>query len=187
MMAKNGKWKKLLGHLKGIVPALVGVAGTAVGGPAAGGVLATIARSITGAGEDDDLDDVASRIFGDPAAMVEMEKLAVERQKNEDDARLREIALEIEGQRLVNETMRAELAAEDSWSRRWRPYFGFVAGTAFGIQVLGVTYVMVTGGDPNLIAAVAGLTVIWAPAMAVLGINGWTRGAEKKAKIECAG
>ena len=185
-MAKNGKWKKLLGHLKGLVPGLVGIAGTAVGGPAAGGVLATIARSITGQGDDVDLDDVASKLFGDPVAMVEMERLSIEREKNEDEAEIRKLAIGLEKQRLVNETMRAELAAEDPWSRRWRPYFGFVAGTAFGIQVLGVVYVMVTGGAPELIAQVAGLTVIWAPAMAVLGINGWTRGAEKKAKIENA-
>ncbi len=177
-------WKKLLKHLKNVAPMLVGVAGTAIGGPAAGGALANIARSITGKGEGVSLDDVASSLFGDPVMMLEMEKLAVEREKNEQDARLRELEIEFKQQELVNLTMRAEMQAEDPWSRRWRPYFGFVAGTSFGLQCIGVVYVMVTGGDPKLIAEVAGLTVIWAPAMAVLGITSWGRSKEKTARIE---
>jgi hypothetical protein len=179
------KWLKKVGeHLKGIAPMLVGAAGTALGGPAAGGVLATIMREVTGKGEGVDLDSIADEIFGSPELRYKLEELAVQRERMMHEARYRELQIEEQMQKNVNETMRAEATAEDPWTRRWRPYFGFVAGTAFGIQVLGVVYVMVTGGDPDLIAQVAGLTVIWAPAMAVLGINGWTRGKEKTARIE---
>jgi hypothetical protein len=183
-MPNSGKWKKLLGFLKKVAPAVVGVAGTAVAGPGAGGALATIARSLVGGSEDLDLDDVASKIFADPATMVEMERLAIQRERNEQDAEFEKLELEKERQEIVNLTMRAELQAEDPWSRRWRPYFGFVAATAFGLQIVGVVFIMVTGGDSDLIKEVAGMTVIWAPAMAVLGVTSWSRGVEKKARIE---
>ena len=181
-MAKNGKWKKLLGHLKGVVPGLVGIAGTAIGGPAAGGVLATIARQITGSAEDLDLDDVASKLFADPASMIEMEKLAIERERNEQESIHRRLTLQLEQQKVVAATMKAEFEAEDPYVRRWRPTFGYVAAYAFGIQATGVTYLLCTGGSPALITAFAGLTGIWAPAMAVLGITSWTRGKEKQAR-----
>jgi hypothetical protein len=174
-------WKKLLDHLKGIAPMVVGAAGTAAGGPLVGGVLANVARSITGKG---DLDDAAGAIFGDPDLMVKMEQLAVEREKNEQDAEIRRLELASKQQEMVNLTMQAEAKADDKWTRRWRPYFGYVAATAFGLQIVGVVYIMVTGGDPELIARVVSLTPIWTPALAVLGVTSWGRSQEKTARIK---
>lgn len=177
-------WKKLVKHFKKIAPVLAGVAGTAIGGPGAGGVLATIARSLTGDGEDVSLDAVATKLFGDPEMLFKMEQLAVQREKNEQDAELRKLELETKQQELVNLTMRAEFQAEDPWSRRWRPFIGFVFGSSLGVQSLGVTWVLVSGGDPELITALQALAFIWGPALAVLGVGSWTRGKEKVARLE---
>jgi hypothetical protein len=116
--------------------------------------------------------------------MVKMEQLAVEREKNEQDAEIRRLELASKQQEMVNLTMQAEAKADDKWTRRWRPYFGYVAATAFGLQIVGVVYIMVTGGDPELIARVVSLTPIWTPALAVLGVTSWGRSQEKTARIK---
>ena len=177
-------FKKLLAGLKGVAPTLVAAAGTAIGGPAAGGILAAIMREITGSGEDADLDSIAEQILGSPELRIRLEELAIQREKQEADARIREYEIETARIALVNETMRAEFGAEDPYVRRWRPTFGYVAAAAFGLQAAGISYVLFSGGDPELINSFAGLTGIWAPAMAVLGITSWTRGKEKVARAE---
>lgn len=188
MGEKNKRFfKKLLDTLKGVAPTLVAAAGTAVGGPAAGGILATLMREITGKGEDADLDAVAEQILGSPELRIRLEELAIQREKNEQEAELRELELEAKAQEVVNATMQAEAKAEDPWTRRWRPYFGYVAGTAFGLQIAAVAYLMVTGGDPELINAVVDLTPVWTPALAVLGITSWGRSKEKEARIRTVG
>ena len=177
-------FKKLLATLRGVAPTLVATAGTAVGGPAAGGILGRLMLEVTGKGEDADLDAVAEQILGSPELRIRLEELAIEREKNEVEAQLREYEIETARIALVNETMRAEFKAEDPYVRRWRPTFGYVAAAAFGLQACGVTYILVAGGEPGLLESFAGLTGIWAPAMAVLGITSWTRGKEKTERVK---
>lgn len=178
------KWLKKVGEfLKDVAPSVIEVAGNAVGG----GVLGTLVREVVDGDENTDLDSAVEKIFGSPELRVKLEELAIRREKQMQDFRLRELELEAKELEIVNATIRAELGAEDPWSRRWRPYFGFVAGTAFGLQILGVVFVMVTGGNPALLAGVTALTPVWTPALAVLGITSWGRSSEKKAKIENGG
>ena len=89
----------------------------------------------------------------------------------------------------INETMRQEGQSDDPWRRRWRPYWGYVAGTAFGLQIV---LIMVIGGwavvfqperAKEILAALAGLASsllpIWGMALAVLGVSVWKRSADK--------
>jgi len=76
--------------------------------------------------------------------------------------------------------------------RRWRPYWGFVSGTAFGIQIFGLMFIMgwAVIAKPEeaavIIERLAGLAsslmTTWALALAVLGVAVWKRSEDKKAQ-----
>lgn len=180
---KGGKWKKLLGKLVAVAPTAAKVLDTAgdfVPGPA-GIALEALARLVAGAGPDDDLDQVAETIMADPALMVRMEELSMQRESNLLDNETRRIEA-------VNATMRAEAGAVDPWTRRWRPYWGFVAGTCWGLLALALVITILIaafGGDaalesiPVIAEAFEAMFVFWGVAGAVLGITAWTRGQEK--------
>lgn len=182
-MSKSGKWKQLMGRLSKIAPkaaTVVDVAGDLVGGPA-GIALEALARVLAGAGPEEDLDTVAEVIMSRPELMVKMEELAMQREAALLDNDTRRIEA-------VNATMRSEAGASDSWTRRWRPYWGFVAGTAWGILALSLALTMLIaafGGEsaleaiPVIASAFEAMFVFWGVAGAVLGITAWTRGQEK--------
>ena len=80
------KWLKKLGNtLQNVAPTLAGGIGVAVGGPVGGivgPVLANLMRKVTGAPADDtDYEAMAERIMGSPELTLEMERLAIEREK----------------------------------------------------------------------------------------------------------
>jgi len=178
------QWLKKVGqHLKGIAPMLVGAAGTVLGGPAAGGMLATIMREVTGAGENVDLDTIADEIFGSPELRYKLEELAVRREGQMQEAKLRELQIEEQMQKNVNATMQVEGKSDDAWQRRWRPFIGFVFGASLGIQSIGVTWILINGGNPELITSLQSLAFIWGPALAVLGVTSWGRSKEKVARV----
>lgn len=146
--------------------------------------IVSVAKAVAGV---DDPDQAVAAIKADPALAVQFQQ------------RMAEIELEFyreDTKRLasVNETMRAELAAEDKFRGRWRPYWGYVTGTAFGLQILGMLFL---GGwaviaKPekavdiiNAVAALAtALTTTWGIALAVLGVAVWKRSTDKKTSAE---
>ncbi|HHJ11821.1 MAG TPA: hypothetical protein ENK00_01465 [Chromatiales bacterium] len=79
-------WQKLLETVKDVAPTLAGAAATMVtgGNPAAGAIVASLARKLTGS-DSDDLDDIAGQILGDPeklqAFRLEMRKSELEELK----------------------------------------------------------------------------------------------------------
>lgn len=186
-MGSKGTWKKLLQKLQKIAPTAATVLDTAgdfVPGPA-GIALEALARVVAGAGPDEDLDAVAEKIMADPAMMVKMEELSMQREKNLLDNETARIAS-------VNATMQAETKGEDPWTRRWRPYWGFVSGTCWGVLAVTVTAVilLVAFGvaEATVLAAIAGMfdsmIMFWTVALAVLGVTAYTRGAEKVARAK---
>jgi hypothetical protein len=179
-------WKDLVEHLKQFAPTLLGAAGTVAGGPVAGAALAAVARAIAGKGEDADLDDVASAILGSPELRVKMEEIALQRELAHLD--IEKATMDAETARLetVNATMRSEAGADDAWTRRWRPFWGYMSAVAFFVQVVSVAYVMFVGGDASLLNALGSLSVFWTVPLAVLGVSAWSRGQEKLLRIEAA-
>lgn len=176
---KNGNWKKLLAKLKKVAPTAATVLDTAgdfVPGPA-GIALEALARLVASAGPDDDMDAVASTILADPALMVRMEELSMEREK---------ALLDNETKRIesVNATMREEARGEDAWTRRWRPFWGFISGACWGLLAVTVSVVILAVAfglsEPTVLVAMAGafdsMFVFWGVALAVLGVSAWKRG-----------
>jgi hypothetical protein len=204
------KWLvKLLDNLKQVAPGLiggaVGTAATSIAGPlgpVVGGVVANLMRKVTGAAADDvDYEEMAEEIMTSPELRLELEKLAIEREKIElerekarydmERSRIQADTARIEA---VNATMRAESGADDPWTRRWRPYWGFVSGTCWGILALSFALLVVgmaTGfGDvtPKDIRAVgtafADMMVFFGVAGAMVGVTAWGRSQEKKGRLE---
>ena len=89
----------------------------------------------------------------------------------------------IEFARTINGTMQAEMSAPSVLSRVWRPIFGL--GFTFVYVLLGVAFAYSVFIDPsplNALIAVSGLLMAYiAAGAAVLGVQVWSRGEEKKA------
>lgn len=64
-------WDDLLDTVKDVAPTVALAAGTAAGGPVAGGVLAALARKLTESGPGRPLDEVAQDLLTDPVKLQE--------------------------------------------------------------------------------------------------------------------
>lgn len=64
-------WDKVLDVVKDVAPTVAMIGGTVAGGPAIGGVLAALARKLTGAGENKPIEEVATDLLGDPVKLQE--------------------------------------------------------------------------------------------------------------------
>ena len=139
-----------------------------------------VAQAVTGI---EDPEEAARKVAGDRGELLKFETALNEwrlQMAREDTARLIEI----------NRTMQAEGQADDPWRRRWRPYWGFVSGTAFGIQIFGLMFIMgwAVIAEPAesavIIERLAGLAsslmTTWALALAVLGVAVWKRSEDKQ-------
>lgn len=90
----------------------------------------------------------------------------------------------------VNQTMRDEGKSEYAFRRNWRPFWGYVTGTAFGLQIFGLMFCgawavikhpeqsgLIIGQLATLASA---LMSTWAIAMAVLGVSVLKRSEDKQ-------
>lgn len=106
--------------------------------------------------------------------------------------KLAEVAKELEQieQQLplaVNQTMQAEAKAEHWPQYSWRPYWGFISGTAFGF-VVGLCCLLgwraVIGHDANALKMIPELVTAFAALFAIpgaiLGVTAWHRGQQKR-------
>lgn len=93
--------------------------------------------------------------------------------------------LEAETARLVevNATMRTEAAAADPWTRRWRPFIGFVTGATFGVvclMTLILLLVAIVQKNTEALTAIptiiTTMTALFAIPGSILGISAWHRG-----------
>jgi len=96
---------------------------------------------------------------------------------------------------IINQTMQAEAKSEHWAQWGWRPYWGFISGTAFLAVCIFVCYLgkaAILTKDPNAIAmipmAVGSFTTLFAVPGAILGITAWGRNKLKSEQVsQCAG
>ena len=91
---------------------------------------------------------------------------------------------------IVNQTMRTEYETKGKWKTGWRPFWGWLSGTMFGVQMLSFTYIGIYAirktpteavGVINAIATLAGaLATTWIFALSVLGIAVHKRSQDKQ-------
>lgn len=139
-----------------------------------------VAKKVTGK---DDPQAAVDAIKADPALALQLQLGLMEHERAwwaEETKRLES----------VNQTMREEAKSEDPWSRRWRPFWGFVSAIVFAVvcvYVLILLHVAIIGKDPNALAAIpnviAQMVLLFGIPGAILGIASWGR---SKAHIEAA-
>ncbi len=136
------------------------------------GMLSSTARSITGAGTDDEALEV---LKSDPAKLAEY-KMAV----NDHTAKMYE--KETERIEVVSKTYRAELASKDSYVRRMRPTFGYALIYCMIVMFTSVAATaMIAGVDKavNLIEAYAKMKWIFVSAFGAISVYINNRTKEK--------
>lgn len=158
--------------------------GTALGGPAGGAIGAMIASLL---GVEAEPAAVGGALAADPAAAAKLRELEMAHQHE-----LRLAVLQSETARLgeINATMRAEYAANDAFVRRWRPYYGYMVATTWGLQTLAIAAAIVwasfitpeyAGEILGAVTALVGaLAAHWGVALAVLGVNVAQRSRDKQ-------
>jgi hypothetical protein len=148
------------------------------------GKICNVVQSITGVG-DDGLAEGVEKIKADP----EMQLRFLQELNSHEAAWWEEETKQLLA---VNDTMQVETKSEDPYVRRWRPYWGYVSGTAWALQVVGLTLIgcLVTWRNPaeassviKALAELAGsMTFQWMTALSVLGVAVMARSKDKQAE-----
>jgi hypothetical protein len=167
------------------------VLGTALAGPAGGTVGAMIASAF-GLSSDASPADVSAALDKD----VALAKLQLQTVQENHRAELERLALTSETARVVavNKTMQAEAAANDAWTRRWRPFWGYLSAVCFFIVVAPlsaalarVVWTLGTDAVAQLPAIISSLAALFAIPGAICGVTAWTRGKMQIEHVKAGG
>jgi hypothetical protein len=81
----------------------------------------------------------------------------------------------------INTTLRAEVASEDWYVRRWRPTFGYAVAATWTTTMGAVSWAIVAdpAQSPTIIAALVNTSPIWGIALGVLGVAVVKRSQDK--------
>lgn len=102
----------------------------------------------------------------------------IERMAELDTAEAREALVQ------VNESLRAEVASEDWYVRRWRPTFGYAIAVTWTATMAAVSWAIVAdpAQAPAIIAALVNTSPIWGIALGVVGVSVVKRSQDKALK-----
>jgi hypothetical protein len=130
------------------------------------------AKTLTGK---DTIEEQTEALKGNP-------ELALQYQKTMNDVVVAQYEAETKQLAEVNATMRAEAGSSDKYTSRWRPTMGYCLTFTWTLLMLALIKVIVmdTGEAPNIINAVAGLSLMWSVALSVLGIAIAKRSQDKQ-------
>lgn len=181
----------------GVATAILGLVGGPLGkliggerGSQIAGTVVDVARKLTGA---DSGETALAKLSQDPEMVLRLQRELMQVERDE-------LAAETERLSRINETMRAEIASDDPYVRRWRPYWGYwtarawvaqVAATVAAIIASAVLAIIGRASDAAiLLKAVAELSeasfAAWAVALSVLGLQVYKRSQDKQVKAGAA-
>jgi hypothetical protein len=88
----------------------------------------------------------------------------------------------------VNQTVRAEVASEDAYVRRWRPTFGYAVALTWSATMMAVSWAIVSdpAQAPAVIASLVNTSPIWGIALGVLGVAVVKRSQDKASAAKAA-
>lgn len=131
-----------------------------------------------------------SRAMNDlsPEKLLELKKEIIE---SETELRIAEAQYQAKQVSVINQTMKAEIKADDSWQRKWRPFNGFMFAITMAITL--ISYLGLGGASiylksPEMLKMLSELIFSTSPLIlgwsAVLGVSSYTRGKEKLEKLK---
>lgn len=142
-----------------------------------------IAKVVTGT---DEPQDALDKIQSDPALMLEYQKAL-------QPTIVAELEAETAQLESVNQTMRAEYAQDDLYTKRWRPTYGYCLAFTWTLQMLGFTFIVgwAVMNQPKdasqIIEAIASFVgasmILWSVALSVLGVQVARRSDEKAMRM----
>lgn len=153
--------------------------GTAIGGPG-GGALGGMVASALGL-SDATPEAVAGALDKDAQSAL----IALRRVQEDHRFELEKLAMTSATEELkaVNATMRTEAKSEDTWTKRWRPFWGFSSAVAWSAMACAIAYGIANGTSANVIRELSNIPeTFWLIPLAVLGVASYHRG--KKQRIE---
>jgi hypothetical protein len=153
--------------------------------PMGGGAIGTLIASVLDV--KDEPDAILEAIKNDPNAVLKLRQWEIENKteihKLKFAAETRRIEEETKQKRTVNETMIAEAKSDHWWTSGWRPYWGFISGTAFFVVVCAICYFVILAiktKDSNLLLVlpqvVMAIAALFSIPGAILGVSAWHRG-----------
>ena len=156
----NKTLSKILGGVAAVAPTVANLVM-----PGSGSLVHTLMRAVTGDNTDTPIEEVAKKIEADPKLFLELQTKAMDHEARMADIEAKKLAT-------VNATMQVESKSEHwpQWS--WRPYNGFLFGTA----VVCIYFVLPLCKIP--VPEVP--QWIWLGWAAILGVTTWDRGKEKR-------
>jgi hypothetical protein len=116
----NAIVKKIIQGVAAVAPTVANIAV-----PGSGTLVHDLMRAVTGDNDRVPIDQVAQKIQQNPALMVELQRLAVEREIGLARAEAEKAKADTERVRAVNATMSAESKSEKWPQYAWRPFNGF--------------------------------------------------------------
>lgn len=143
--------------------------------------VAGVVQSVTGT---DDAHIAREALSANPELRVELQR------------QLNELAIalaqeETKRQKAVNETIRAEAKGEDPWTRRWRPFIGFITGVSFFAAVIGFFVIVgmaIAKNDPTFMGhiptLIGQLVMLFGVPGAILGVASWHRGVKQRLEVD---
>lgn len=159
--------------------------GLIMGGPAAPIIGSMVAKVLGVDPEPDKIEAALATASPETLARIkeieitkkaEIEKLAIEQG-------IVEIKAEASKIESVNATMRVEAQAEDQWTRRWRPFWGFCSCIAFFI-ICGAIAMAIWSGKSEVLKElgniVTAIAILFSIPGAILGVASWHRGQKQR-------
>lgn len=134
---------------------------------------------------------IQAAVQADPQAPLKLAELELNHRRDMQalaiQARSNELAAETARLGKINDTMQTESQSDKWWVSGWRPYWGFISGTAFAFVAALVCWLgfnAVSSGNqeamrmvPDLVSAMA---LLFGIPGAILGVASWHRGKEKR-------
>lgn len=150
------------------------------------GAIGSVGSLIASAlGTEGSPDVVHRALVTDPMALAKVRDMELTHQRDMAALAMQSAANELAADtaRLgeVNATMRAEVAANDAYVRRWRPTFGYAMAFTWTATMVSIAWITVAvpAQAPAIIAALVNTSAMWGVALAVLGIAVHKRSQDK--------
>ena len=173
-------WSSIANTVTSSLPIL----GTALGGPIGGAAGSVIAKLL---GVEETPDAVLAEIERNPAVLGKLKAAEIE---SNTAIIIAAQAAETEKLRIVNETIRNESNSNDTFVRRWRPFYGYCVALSWFLQMtcFSLMFAFIAIKHPQYLsntiqqfAILSGaLLTLWGVALAVLGVSVHKRSMDKK-------